>query len=508
MIDINAVEDEILAGLPNEEANGRIKCALKNLDYYQGNFEKYPYRPDDGTPYQDPRYRRTSAIMQRIVKVLTGNLYQQGPNRSIPTDTAAEDWLNGVYKANAIDARLQQADRLACIGDVCAIQVVDNIGPDSFYRPVKHVLWGAESFYVWLDPEDQTRPEAVATKDEYDNQRRLTLWTSLERRTYLTDKLKPGQTADGRAYKLVQRIPNPFGLIPFSFVHFEFPTTDFWSGGPGDELRNVNDYINFRLTETGDNLRYVGRPLGIAQGVSPEWRPPSPIRPGDFMSLPAGGLNAAGQGPGPDLKYLQADMGFIESEWSDLNAYIDHTLEMHGVPPATIRMVQDSARSGVSIIAEQAPLILWAKSRQRPFAYYESDLARITLAVGGMHLTANGLPAPGSTTEEDPGLVLRWPDMFPDMPGPERDLSDQWLLDNKLTSRTMILMRREGLTREEAEEKLEEIAEDLAKEQQLFPPPMIDPNTGQELPPGVEPPDPDQDLAKEKEEAASNGYAP
>jgi hypothetical protein len=144
-------------------------------------------------------------------------------------------------------------------------------------------------------------------------------------------------------------------------------------------------------------------------------------------------------------------------------------------------MVQDSARSGVSIIAEQAPLILWAQSRQRPFAHYEECLARLVLTVGALHLsnqageTLATLPetvkASVSDLEEaayDPQLTLRWPKMYPDMPGPDQDASDDWLLQHQMASRTSLLMRRENMTRDEARKYLEEIAEDLDIEDRLM----------------------------------------
>jgi hypothetical protein len=63
---------------------------------------------------------------------------------------------------------------------------------------------------------------------------------------------------------------------------------------------------------------------------------------------------------------------------------------------------------------------------------------------------------------------LNWPSLYPRIPGQDADASDQFRLDHGLVSRTMLLMERETLTREEAEEKLAQIADDLARERELF----------------------------------------
>ena len=125
--------------------------------------------------------------------------------------------------------------------------------------------------------------------------------------------------------------------------------------------------------------------------------------------------------------------------------------------------------SGVAIVSEQIPIILWALSRQRPFSHYEDRLAKLVLKVGAAHLADNGVSAGElEAAAADPGLVLNWPEMYPDLPGPERDQADQWLLENNLASRTQILMRRERLTHDEAEARLEQIAEDQARENEIF----------------------------------------
>jgi hypothetical protein len=473
---LSKIDSEIRAGLKNEAA--RLDDALFNFEFYRGDFSRFPPRRPGGQ-YDSHRYPRTSPIMRRVVQTLTNNLYAEGPQRSLkPPDggdevayKAASDWLTAIYRVNAMDAFWQEGDRMAAVGDFCGFQVKGTRDPK---RPVRVLLWRANELVVWLDPDDQLMPIAVATLDMVDNQRRLTLWTATDYQVYVTDKWNPGQPNGATAYKpLGPPVLHPYGVIPFSFAHFEFPTCYFYNDGPGTNLRHLNDGLNFAHTEGFDCVRFNLRPVIVMKNVRAGYRPPSPVQPGDIWDLPAAGDGMEGD-PKQEAEYLQADSSFVAAGWDDAQSFLDHNLSMHGVPPATVRLTQDAARSGVSIVAEQIPLILWAKSRQRPYACYEDNLAKLVLIVGAKHLEAQDFDEYRATASQlavvadEPGLTLRWPSMYPKLPGEETDRSDQFRLDNKFRSRTQLLMERENLTREEAIQQLEETAEDLKREQELF----------------------------------------
>jgi hypothetical protein len=162
------------------------------------------------------------------------------------------------------------------------------------------------------------------------------------------------------------------------------------------------------------------------------------------------------------------------------------------VPPAAFRMTQDSARSGLSIVAERLPLVARAERRQRPADYYERNLAMVTLAVGSRHLGANAELLEDGTMKvtssalaeaaKDPDLGLRWPSMKPKLSGEAANAEDDFRLANRMKSRTQILMERDDMTRAEAEAYLEQTAKDLEREEQLIPapePPVFRPVNGQ-----------------------------
>lgn len=468
-VSLSDIDRSIRDGLPQSEKS-RLDCAQKALKFYRAEFTDYPTRVK-GTTREPRRYERTSPVMQRIIGTLTANLYKDGPKRTLKDHDEASDWLNNVYRRNTVDALFQEAEALSGVSDVAMFKAEPTGDP---IKPIRIRLWDASQFSLWLDPEDSCKVEAVALRDSYNGQRRLRLYNDDEIWTYLTDSWDTPITSGGTHYKLRNKAPNPYGFMPFSFVHWKMPSCDFWSGGPGDHLVEVNDCTNFGLTNGFDRVRFNLNPIVKLKNVRAGWRPSAPVQPGDVWDLPGRMGDNGEDGNEPDAEYLQSDASFVIAGWEDLNSFLDLTMEMHGVPKSAVRLTQESVRSGAAIVAEQIPLILWAESRQRPFARYEDDLATLVLRMGASHLGMQSDLEYQATSAQlleaasNLSLSLRWPKMYPDMPGQEQDIADQWLLDNHLSSRTIILMRRQGLTREEAEAHLEEIAEDLKKEQELF----------------------------------------
>jgi hypothetical protein len=464
---INDIKDEIVGGLQCERT--RLDDAMFNLEFYEGDFSRFPPR-SPGQAYDSRRYFRNVPIMQRIVNVLTDHLYASGPVRVIADQPEATEWLENIYRRNTIDALWQAAEQMSGVTSLAAFQVEASEDP---FCPLAICLWDGSQLCVWTHPDQPLEPLAVATIDLYDYQRRVRLWTETEMTTYVTEKWNPGIGNAATAYRQEgPPVPNPYGVIPFSFVHWRKPVRDFWTTSPGTRLRAMNDGLNFFLTEHFDCVRYNTRPVIVLKNVRAGWRPPKPIKPGDVWDLPADEDSEGDAKQTAD--YLQADPGFIMAGWEDANHFIDLALECDGVPPATFRLVQDAAASGIQVVVEQIPLIAWATKRQRQFQCYETELAKLVFRIGAVHLGTQDFRAYQLTGQmlqkaaDDPLLTLRWPSMWPDIPGDDRDRGDQWLLDNGMSSRTMLLMRRDRLTRQEAEAKLEEIAEDLERERELF----------------------------------------
>ena len=228
----------------------------------------------------------------------------------------------------------------------------------------------------------------------------------------------------------------------------------FWTPGIGTALREANARIDNEVTQLAEAIQYYANPIPIATNVDERWRPV--IRPGSFVHLPrALPLSVVGETPpSPTLHYLQASLD-IAGLWHDVDRHVSAVLEGLRVPAAAARMDANALRSGISIIAEQAPLLTRARHRQRAYLRYETNLAHTCFKVASAYYQGEqlGLAA-------DRGLVLSWPEPIIPIPGPDRDAADQAELTMGLASRLQILMRRRGITREQAEAELHQIDSD------------------------------------------------
>ena len=474
------IEREIEAGLPNQV--GRMRDAYDCLRYQMARFEEYPTRHKD-MRYRSPSVRRTSRIFGRIADILTMHLYKQQPTRKL-SDKLVSEWLERVYRRNYMGPKLRRADLLTLVGGFCALQFAGSTDPRT---PIDVNLWGAEQLAFWVNPEDPSKVEAVATVDFQDNTRRLELWTREQIVTYETTKgmIHPG--FGSTTFRLASREgkparrPNPYkdvngeGIIPFEFAHWTFPVTDFETNSPGLNLKELNQGVNERLDILGDSIYFNCRPIGVAEGVADGWAPPAELRPGDFLALPAGDMDLGGNGPVPTLRYLMPDLEYVSKDWEDQNAFLDHTLEMWGVPPALIRMVQTGARSGVAIQAEQLPILGWVEGRRTDWACYEERFAEKGCQVAEAHLTNSGLDRDAAILREtldEWQFSLRWGQLHIQLPGPERDAADDWRIGHGQVSLIGIKQEREGLTEEEALEALAKVARQNAALKALG----IDPN--------------------------------
>ena len=475
-VDQRAIEREIEGGLANQI--GRMRDAYDCLRYSQGRFEEYPTRHKD-MRYRSPSVRRTLPIFMRIMKVLTMHLYKSQPVRKLGPDPSVSQWLELVYRRNNMWAKFRRADELTLVGGFAAFQFAGSTDPAA---PIKVNLWGAEQVAYWCHPEDATKVEAVATVDFSDNQRTLTLWTREQIVTYRTTKGVIHAAFGGNAFRLEgvggkpARRPNPYrdrngeGILPFSFAHWDFPVSDFETNSPGPNLKELNQGINERLDNLGDSIYFNCRPIGVAQGVDDGWTPPAELRPGDFISLPADNVDAAGNGPVPTLAYLMPDLSYVSKDWEDQAAFLDNTLEAWGIPPSLIRMVQSGAKSGLAIQSEQLPILGWVEGRRPFWGAYEEDAARTLCLVAEAHLRNHELLEEADAVQsvlDNWSFSLRWPSLYIQLPGPDRDQADDWRLSHSLVSLVGILQERQDLSEEEAFEHFEKVAQQNARLQAM-----------------------------------------
>jgi hypothetical protein len=112
----------------------------------------------------------------------------------------------------------------------------------------------------------------------------------------------------------------------------------------------------------------------------------------------------------------------------------------------------------VSIAAQGADLITYAKGRQPLFEIHESHLAELICWIASSPAgNAGSLQAGLRRLAEDMKLRVAWPEPSIDLPGPERDAADLFELSYELTDAIELLMHRRGMTENEAIEEFRRI---------------------------------------------------
>lgn len=454
-------DSEVRAGLPNEQ--NRLLEALLNQAYYDGENERLiPRRQAETDADYEYRPKRTLELVTQAVDALVKDGYSPAPTRTLEEAAEANTWLEGVYADQQVDATMSELDTLATVNGVAALQL-SATGDDE--RPMKFLLWGAEEFAVWTETEDPTTPWAVVTIDRQDEQTRYKLWDATDVRTYLSEKVLPGQTAGGRRAAMIDRQPHDYGRLPFAFWHYKRPTRKFWADGPGCALRRANTRVDVRLSELDEAIeKYNLRPYLYAIHVDPKFRPVH--RPGSFQHLTGSEPRSISGDPQPEpqLKLLQAVVD-AAGAWADITEFVYAKLETVGVPRSAVRMEQTGVSSGIALVIEQAPMLKRAMQRRAHLRRTETDIAKAVLECGGSHY---GNPAL-VTAAQDVRLSMIWPEPYIPFPDPVRNQIDQQDVAMGLKSIVQICMQRYDLTEDQALAHLERVAEQNKKFDALHP---------------------------------------
>lgn len=447
------IDDEIRHGLPREQE--RRTEALRALDYYQRRGVSHIQRRDAETDDSfRNRPKRSIPLTRRVVDVLCSKLYSPGPSRSIDDETAAE-WLEGVYADNLVNSLWQRAARMSTLNAVAAFQVAATGDPA---HPIKYQLWcGRNEIVPYEMPGRANEVAAVVTIDTVDNLTRYTYWTADWYRVYETDKLRPGQTADGRSARYLpdQSGENPYGIIPFAFVWAELPVSGFDAvTGLGPFLADLNSTIDEELSDMALAVRKYHTPTPVIYDGDVGFQP---IRKaGEWLRVNSTPFELE-KAPPPRLEFLQAQLD-IAGGWTNIRSVIDSELEALGIPLTAYRMDSNTLPSGAALVAEQMPLIEHARELHEPYRKYEDDLKTVTFQVGGAYYGRPDLQAAAALP-----LSVTSPPVTIDLPGADRDAADAASVEGGYESPVMVVMRRFGLTRDQAVQHLRRVIEDHAE---------------------------------------------
>jgi hypothetical protein len=373
---------------------------------------------------------------------------------------------------------MQQADRKATLNGVCAVQATATGRTE---KPVLMSLWGAHEFVWWTWPDDPTEVWAVATlaperriERGYPQQRlRIEVWSRDEHRYYLTQWLNTptdAWTSRATAYRSLFGVPaafapglsgepagsgaNPYGALPFAFVHDELPVSDFAEGGIGTPLRECNAEVDRELSNLAGHVDEFMDPDRFTVGVNPIWRREKNRARWQTLT-PSAALREGDQGGEPNAFLVQGQLA-VQDVWFNAITYANSTLEELDIPLVAVRADLSTEPSGISIVARHMPLFNRTRQRQVPFSRTEAEIAAVVLAVGG-YASGDLILA---VTAREARLATVWPEPSFPLPSVERSAEDEKDLQAGYKSQVQIAAERNGSTRDQAKEHLAQVLED------------------------------------------------
>ena len=454
--ELDAILNDVKQGCAAHEHS--LVHARELQDWYDGESEKYvAFRPAEDALSWLTRPKRVSFITRQAVEKLTSHLYKPGPRyRRITADDQVNAWYARVTQDIQLNGVMRHADRLATLHGTCCLGVYPTGIPA---RPINYHLFPRYEFVVWTSEDDPRVPVAVCTitRAKTDKEKiRFRLWTNSHYYTFFKTRVW-GYTPSGVAvakFDPASSGPHPYGALPFVFITHELPTTDLCTRGLGGMLSKINRALNIDQSNLALWVHHYGRPLGFVSGVGPEWRPR--FIEGGFVPLVVRHDSTEDAPVVPEAKYLESNIDiaaireYIRGEANAVLAELDIPIQIDAQSPSGGGPAK--VASGISIAAQDADLITYAKGRQPLFETHETRLAALICRIGACPIsgTPGTLKPALNQVATDPSVRVAWPEPSIDLPGPDRDQADLFELSYDLTDPIELLMRRQGLTEPEA----------------------------------------------------------
>ncbi|MAG66644.1 MAG: hypothetical protein CMK74_12355 [Pseudomonadales bacterium] len=264
---------------------------------------------------------------------------------------------------------------------------------------------------------------------------------------YAPEEAEPWQVwfhdEDGRrhANKLFGNNVNEYGLHPlvvFRGANYPAPGT-FWTPPNAAWFRHQLA-VNLQLMDLDFGLRYQVHPQGVLRGHPDEEKPT--LGPSRLLKFP-------GRGSHEGLEYVSADLK-VDELLEAINAELRLAAVAEGLPPDTFEANSSTRNMGAKQVEQHALKL----RRERVMPAYKRDLAKlfdITRAVCDHWAPTSNRIVYGDDVQLGVNLapIPEAHDRFQDMQ------ANETAIRLGLTGPVDLLMRSEGITRREAEERLD-----------------------------------------------------
>ncbi|MBX3459999.1 MAG: hypothetical protein KF696_08540 [Planctomycetes bacterium] len=343
--------DELFALFTGSGESRRMAESRFAFDMYCGDQLRYLTRLPNESPLEFQRRPHKQFLnLTRVVIDVLSQLYRR------PVTRHAGERIARVHAFNPVDRLMLGVDRLARLQGVCAVCVSyeDN--------EVRYWPWPAHRLIVLPDEMRPDQPRGVVAIAAGDGSL-AHVWT-------------PGHFSTVAGGRVVREHAHGYGRVPFAFVHDRLPVDGFWVEGRGRSLAWANNEFNAKLSELAHTVAMQG--FGVMEIVNPDPAQDITVGPARAIRFTVNGNEPFGvnfKAPGAPIRELIDDLEFL----------LRTLLKTQRVPESLLSVQPLSNASGVSILAQQTPVLEDRIERQQVFRAFEHDLAQATRTVLAVH---------------------------------------------------------------------------------------------------------------------------
>ncbi len=395
----HATNEDLFLLYTGEGDSRRIAESRFAWDMYCGDQVRYiPRLPGESALEFQRRPHKQFLNLTRVVIDVLSQLYRRPVERRID----GAERIARIHASNPMDRLMLGVDRLARLQGVAAVMVTYE------HDEVRYWPWPAHRVIVLPDALRPHVPLAVIAFAAGDG--------SL---CHVWDPLRSATVSGGR---VIREAEHQYGRVPFAFVHDRLPVDGFWVEGRGRSLAWANNEFNAKLSELAHTVAMQG--FGVMEIVNPDPAQDIAIGPARAIRFTVSGNEPFGvnfKSPGAPIRELIEDLEFL----------LRTLLKTQRVPESLLSVQPLSNQSGVSILAQQTPVLEDRIERQDVFRAFEGELLEVTQAV----LQAHEGPQPDAT------IHLNYPEPELEQSAAERIAADEFRLKHGLVTPWELMLR-------------------------------------------------------------------
>ncbi|MCB9895917.1 MAG: phage portal protein [Planctomycetes bacterium] len=395
--------DELYALYTSEGDNARRAEARFIWDMYRGDQLRYiPRLPgESATEFLRRPHKQFLNVTRVIIDVLS-QLYRRPVERQLDADKRVRERIQRVWDRNTPDRLLLGLDRLARLQGVAAVRVSFEQGE------VRYWPWPAHRLVCIPDLDRPDTPAAVIAFAAGDGS--------------LAHVWSPERVSTVAGGRIISEQEHGLGRVPFAFVHDQLIVDGFWTEGRGRAVAFANAEFNAKLSELAHTVAMQG--FGVMEIVNPD--PAQEIAVGPARAI---AFNVSGNDPfGINFKSPNAP---ITDLIADLEFFLATLLKTQRIPESVLSVNVGANISGVSVLAQQTPVLEDRVERQQVFRAFEQQLLDVTLAVLREH----------EALHAEATLHVNYPEPTLEQSAAERMQVDDWRLRNGMTTPWALMLR-------------------------------------------------------------------